>query len=104
MDYKPTELPHKIREAGYILAERIHDAELQEEKKKIVFAELCNLAEGSIAAKEKAALADKKYLEQVRKAIEARRGANKAKAYLEGVRTQFELWRSLEATERSINK
>lgn len=102
MMFNPDHIYHEITAAGEAWADKESAADLLEETRKSVLAELINSAEGpSVAAKENAALADPAYKLHITQMVAARREANIARVRYDAVRVLAELRRSQESTKRA---
>jgi hypothetical protein len=102
MDFDPNRVYQQITEAGETWADRNAAADMLEETKKSVLAELMNQAQGSSsAAKEIVALADPVYRLHLTNMVTARKEANKARVIYDAMKVLAELRRSQEATRRS---
>lgn len=82
------------------------DARMLEEMQKSLLAELTNqyAAGNSVAKAEVMARSHERYLEHVRKMVQARTEANIAKSYADAKKMGWESWRSAEATRREEAK
>lgn len=73
-----------------------------EELRKTVFSEIVNQSNAkSVAKAEHEAQASHRYMEHIKKMVRARTEANIAKARMDGLKIQFEKWRTLQATRRT---
>jgi hypothetical protein len=106
----PTKLYQKMYDAGADWSDKDAAANLLEETKKSVLADIMQevahraAAAGesaTAAALERIALANAAYKEHVRAMVEARREANKARAQYDAIRTYIELVRTVESTKRA---
>ena len=99
----PEKIFLKMMEAGNDWADKKSAADLLEESKKIVLAELQNQQSEakSVAAAEALALCSPRYLEHIRAMCEARRVANRAHVLFENLQVLTELRRSQESTRRA---
>ena len=86
----------------------LHWAELDgrarelEELRKTVFSEIVNRSNAkSVAKAEHEAFASHEYRVHVKKMVQARTEANVAKAHVDGLKIQFEKWRTMQATRRT---
>lgn len=92
----------KLTELGNTWADANADAELLEEKKKILFSELVLKSKASaISAKEHEAQASEEYAVHIQGMIEARRLANRAKSDLGNALAWLDWKRTEAATERA---
>lgn len=92
----------KLTELGNAWSDANADAELLEEKKKILFSEMvCRSKLTSIAAKEHEAQASDEYKTHIEGMVEARRKANRAKSDLGNALAWLDWKRTEAATERA---
>lgn len=101
----PHEIHEKLVTLGTEWAEANSTADLLEETKKSLIAELmteCN--EKSSAAKETYALRQKRYLDHIEGMIMARKAANKAKVKYDTAKVWVDLLRTESANERAANR
>jgi hypothetical protein len=97
----PDQLYQKLIDTGEIWTDRDAAANLLEETKKAVLAQLTVLASGkSMAEREASALSSDTYRGHLEKMVEARRLALAAKVKYDGIRTWIDMMRSVEATKR----
>lgn len=102
MSFDPDRFYSSVIEAGNDWADKNAAADLLEESKKSVLAELSTQAAGgSNAAKEAAALADASYRLHVTNMVAARREANRARVKYDAMKMLAELRRSQESTRRA---
>lgn len=102
---KPNEIYTKMVLRGEEWAEANYLADLLEETRKSLIAQLgTESGETGIAAKENYALRDPAYRVHVQKMCEARRDANKAKVKYDSLKTWVEVMRTKEANERAANR
>lgn len=105
MRFDPTEIAERMRLAGEEWSDLDAAANMLEETRKSVLAELVNQSKGgSIAAKESEALANPDYKEHINKMVEARRNANRARVRYDTAKAWVELVRTSEATKRAEMK
>lgn len=98
----PNEIAERMRLAGEEWADLDAAANMLEETRKTVLAELVNLSQGgSMSAKESEALAHPDYKAHIVSMVNARKDANKAKVKYDSARTWTELVRTFEATKRA---
>jgi hypothetical protein len=98
----PDVLRVRYVELGTDWADKDAAANLLEESKKSVLAELLLNSDGkSVAEREAIALASQGYRQHVTKMVEARRVANRARVNLDAARAWFDLARTVEATNRA---
>lgn len=101
-DFDPNRIYHEIVTAGEDWSDKDAAANLLEETKKSVLAELVNSSEGgSMAAKESNALADPAFKLHITKMVAARKEANRAKVKYDAVRVLAEMRRTQESTRRA---
>lgn len=101
--FDPDRIYHNIVGAGEAWADKEAAAELLEETRKTVLAELVNglPANLSMAAREMTALADAAYRLHVTQMVAARKEANKARMRYDAVKVLAEMRRSQESTRRA---
>ena len=101
-DFDPDRIYHQIVTAGEEWADSEAAAELLEESKKTILAQIANDSKaGSVAAKEMAALGSAEYKLHVTKMVSARKEANRAKVRYDAVRVLAEMRRTQESTRRA---
>lgn len=101
-DIDPNVLRTRYVELGEDWADKDAAASMLEESKKSVLSELTLSADGkSMAEREAIALASQGYKEHVRKMVEARRVANRAKVNYDAAKTWVDLARTLESSRRA---
>lgn len=97
----PNEVYQKLYEAGNDWADAEAAASLLEESKKSVLAEIMNkVVEKSVAAKESYALQTVDYMDHLKKMVEARRVANRARVKYSSMKVWADMYRTQEATKR----
>ena len=102
MSFDPDKFYNSVVEAGNSWADLNAAADLLEESKKSVLAELMNQTQASSnAAKEMAALADPTYRLHVTNMVNARKESNRARVRYDGMKMLAELRRSQESTRRA---
>jgi len=102
MAFNPTEIAERMRLAGEEWSDLDAAANMLEETRKSVLAELVNQSKGgSIAAKESEALANPAYKLHLTNMVNARREANRARVKYDTARAWVELVRTSEATKRA---
>jgi len=102
MRFDPTEIAERMRLAGEEWSDLDAAANMLEETRKSVLAELVNQSKGgSIAAKESEALADPAYKLHITNMVNARKEANRARVKYDTARAWVELVRTSEATKRA---
>lgn len=100
--FDPNEIAERMRLAGEDWSDKDAAANLLEETKKSVLAELINNADGSsMAAKESQAQADPAYKLHLTNMVNARKEANRARVKYDSARAWVELIRTSEATRRT---
>jgi hypothetical protein len=105
MAFNPTEIAERMRLAGEEWSDLDAAANMLEESRKSVLAELINQSKGgSIAAKESEALANPAYKLHITNMVNARREANRARVKYDTARAWVELVRTSEATKRAEMK
>jgi len=102
MRFDPTEIAERMRLAGEEWSDLDAAANMLEETRKSVLAELVNQSKGgSIAAKESEALANPAYKLHLTNMVNARREANRARVKYDTSKMWVELVRTSEATKRA---
>ena len=102
MQFNPTEIAERMRLAGEEWSDLDAAANMLEETRKSVLAELVNQSKGgSIAAKESEALANPAYKLHLTNMVNARREANRARVKYDTSKMWVELVRTSEATKRA---
>lgn len=102
MSFDPEKFYHSVVEAGNDWSDKNAAADLLEESKKSVLAELMNQFQAtSNAAKEMGALADPVYRLHITNMVTARRESNKARVKYDAMKMLAELRRSQESTRRA---
>lgn len=86
---------------GISWAEKNAAADLLEESKKSVLAELAQKATGGVAERERVALASDVYQAHLIAMVNARRDANIARVNYDGAKAWLEMARSVESTRRA---
>ena len=102
-EFDPDKIYHNIVTAGEEWADKEAAAELLEETRKTVLAELVNSIPSamSMAARESQALADAAYRLHITNMVVARKEANKARMRYDAVKVLGEMRRSQESTRRA---
>ncbi len=101
-EFRPERIYQEIVSSGQDWADKNAAAELLEETKKSVLAELINGASGtSQSAKESMALADPAYRLHLTNMVTARKQANIARMKYDAVRVLAEMRRTQESTRRA---
>lgn len=101
MDFEPEAIYQKLAEAGEEWADKDAAANILEETKKTLLAELMTGFQGSNAERERCALADTTYKHHLKTMTAARKEANKAKVRYDSMRVLAELRRTQESTRRA---
>lgn len=101
MIINPEQIYERLSAAGDDFADKDAAASLLEESKKVLLAQLMQKHEGSVAAREMAALADTRYSEHIADMVEARREANRAKTRWLSAQAWVDAKRTEAATERA---
>jgi hypothetical protein len=102
MQFNPNEIAERMRLAGEEWSDLDAAANMLEETRKSVLAELVNQSKGgSIAAKESEALANPAYKLHLTNMVNARREANRARVKYDTSKMWVELVRTSEATKRA---
>lgn len=92
---------HELEEAGLYWADADAAANLYEENKKTVLADLMLEEVGPKTEREMRALASKSYKEHIEHMVAARKEANRARASYEARKVLAEMRRTQEATRRA---
>jgi hypothetical protein len=103
IDFDPNKIYHEIVTAGEDWSDKDAAANLLEETRKSVLAELINGAShmGTMAARESKALSDPAYKLHLTNMVAARKEANRAKVKYDAVRVLAEMRRTQESTRRA---
>lgn len=102
MAFNPNEIAERMRLAGEEWSDLDAAANMLEESRKSILAELINQASGgSIAAREYEALANPAYKLHITNMVNARREANRARVKYDTAKAWVELVRTSEATKRA---
>jgi hypothetical protein len=97
----PHTLHQKLVDLGEDWADKDAAANLLEETRKSILAELCRQSEGkSMSERETNALSMDAYREHLAEMVEARRIANRAKVNYDAARAWIDITRTVEATKR----
>ena len=99
--FDPERIYHNIVQAGDEWVDKESAADLLEETRKTVLAELVNKSEGSMAARESEAFASPVYKLHVTNMVAARKEANRARMRYEAVKVLADMRRSQESTRRA---
>lgn len=100
-DFDPDRIYKQLTDAGEDWVDKQAAAELLEETKKSVLAEIMGGEDGSMAARESAALASTAYRQHLRDMVDARREANRARVRYDSMKVLAEMRRSQESTRRA---
>ena len=100
-DFDPEAIFRRLEDAGNDWADKNAAAEILEETKKTLLAELMQGFQGSNAERERIALADTTYKHHLRTMVAARREANRARVRYDSVRVLAEMRRTQESTRRA---
>ncbi len=99
---EPGKLYAKMIAAGNDWADKDSAANLLEETRKPVLADLMTRSAATTsAAREELALSSPEYKEHIAAMVEARREANRARAQYDAIKTYIELVRTKESTNRA---
>ena len=98
--FNPEAIYHKLNETGDDWVDKNAAADVLEETKKSVLAELMNALEGPKTEREAKALADPAYRLHITRMVEARKEANRARVRYDSMRVLAELRRTQESTRR----
>ncbi|MGL6123875.1 MAG: hypothetical protein ACRC1W_12865 [Shewanella sp.] len=90
--------------AGEDYADKDAAATFLEESKKVLLSQLMQAHDGSVSAREMAALADSAYIAHIEQMVEARREANRAKTRWLSAQAWVDAKRTEAATERAAMK
>jgi hypothetical protein len=97
----PLRLAAELTRTGEVWAEAEAAAQLLEETRKAVLAQIATRHDGSEAARDRMAHADAGYFEHVEKMVAARRAANLAKVRWIAVQTKLDMIRTAESSRRA---
>ncbi len=100
-EFDPEAIYQKLNDAGEEWVDKDAAANLLEETKKTLLAELMNGFQGSNAERERCALADTTYKHHLKTMVAARREANRAKVRYDSMKVLAELRRTQESTRRA---
>jgi len=100
-DFNPEEIYRRLNEAGDDWVDKQAAAEILEETKKTVLAELMQGFQGSTAERERNALADAAYKLHLTQMTAARKEANRARVKYDAVRVLAEMRRTEASTRRA---
>ena len=100
-DFDPEAIFKRLTDAGEEWADKDAAANILEETKKTFLAELMLGFQGSIAERERCALADTTYKHHLKSMVAARKEANRAKVRYDSMRVLAEMRRTQESTRRA---
>lgn len=100
-DFDPDRIYKQLTECGEEWVDKNAAAELLEETRKTVLAELAAVEHGSMAAKESAALANPAYKLHLTNMVAARKEANRARVRYDSMKVLAEMRRTQESTRRA---
>ena len=100
-DFDPERIYRQITDAGEEWADKNAAADLLEETKKTVLAELMTTFQGSTAERERNALATAEYKHHLTSMVAARKESNRARIRYDSVRVLGEMRRTQESTRRA---
>ncbi len=100
MDFAPESIYRQLLQAGEEWVDKDAAAELLEETKKTVLAELMGQVQGSAAERERLALANPAFKLHVTNMVSARKEANRARIRYDAAKVLAELRRTQESTRR----
>ena len=100
-DFDPEAIYKRLLDAGDDWVDKNAAADLLEETKKSVLAELMNGRDGSSAERERRALADPTYKHHLTSMTAARKEANRARVKYDSMKVLAELRRTQESTRRA---
>ena len=100
-DFDPEAIYQKLVDAGMEYADKDAAANILEETKKTLLAEIMQGFQGSNAERERCALADTTYKHHLKTMVAARREANRARVRYDSARVLAEMRRTQESTRRA---
>lgn len=100
-DFEPEKIYHQLVEAGEEWADKDAAANILEETKKTLLAELMQGFQGSNAERERCALADTTYKHHLKTMVAARKDATRARVRYDSMRVLAEMRRTQESTRRA---
>lgn len=100
-DFDPDRMYRQLAESGEDWADKQAAAELLEETKKSVLAELMSDLQGSGTERERIALADPVYKLHLKNMVAARKEANRARVKYDSMKVLAEMRRTQESTRRA---
>ena len=101
MDFDPEAIYQRLSEAGEEWADKDAAANLLEETKKTLLAEVMQGFPGSNAERERCALADTTYKHHLKTMVAARKEANRARVRYDSMKVLAELRRTEQSTRRA---
>ncbi len=101
VEFNPEKIFERLLQAGEEWSDRNAAAEILEETKKTLLAEIMSGFTGSTAERERNALADVSYKLHLKNMVAARREANRARVRYDSVRVLAEMRRTQESTRRA---
>jgi multidrug resistance efflux pump len=99
--FDPDKLHHRMVKLGERWAELNAAADMLEESRKSVLAELAQQASGGVAERERVALESQTYRDHISAMCEARKQANIARVHYDAAKSWVEMSRSIESTRRA---
>lgn len=100
-DFDPEAIYRRLNDAGDEWVDKNAAAEILEETKKTVIAEIMNGLNGPASERERIALADSIYRLHLTNMVTARKDANRARVRYDSVRVLAEMRRTQESTRRA---
>lgn len=100
-DFRPEDIYRQLLECGDDWVDKNAAAELLEETKKSVLAELMNDLQGPATERERRALADPAYKLHLTNMTSARKEANRARVKYDSMKVLAEMRRTQESTRRA---
>ena len=99
--FDPDHLHHRMVKLGEAWADANAEADLLEETKKTVLAELARTASGGVAERKRTALSSTLFKDHLEAMCEARKKANIARVHYDAAKSWVEMSRSIESTRRA---
>lgn len=100
-EFDPEKIYHQLNEAGEEWADKDAAANILEETKKTLLAELMQGFQGSNAERERCALAETTYKLHLKNMVAARKEATRARVRYDSMRVLAEMRRTQESTRRA---
>ncbi len=100
-DFNPEVIYHQLVTAGEDWVDKNAAAEILEENKKSVLAEIMSDKQGSNPERERQALADAAYRLHLKNMVTARKEANRARVKYDSMKALAEMRRTQESTRRA---